>query len=140
MKTLSLAIVIVLTGCAAAPITSYNPNKLPPEKLVEVTTLQEKEFFNNKYNAWIELIWNEKEEELTKRNPLWDRSIDKVSLPEGKYTFQVACTNGRSEGHPKALFELEAGKKYQIYCDIKKGKGFLGIPDDAYASIKIKEI
>lgn len=139
MKIYLLMISIFITGCVSSPVI-YNPNNLTSAKLVKVTTSQKASLFKAGYNTWIEFVWNESEEEITKRNAFWDSMLGEITLPEGKYKFRVSCVDGRREAHPEGVFELVSKKNYQIYCAIRKGKNIFGMTIDAYASLKIREV
>jgi hypothetical protein len=139
MKSYFLFFVLALSSCTTLqPI--YNPENVETESLVKVTTLREAQLFSTKYNAWIERIWNEKGEEITKRSEIFDSLLAEFSLPPGIYKFKVSCVNGTYKGNPEAIFELSPNKNYRISCEIGKGENILGFSVDAYAGLKLTEV
>ena len=129
----------LLSACASTAIV-YNPLSVNSDQLATVTTQGSAKTLNSGYRAWVELVWDESEKEVTGRKPFFDRPIGEISLVGGKYTFKGSCNNGTIVFEPEAVFDLAPGKKYQLVCVVEKGKNIVGMSIDAYASIKIKEI
>jgi len=139
MKAYLFVLIIMLGGCSTVPLT-YNPDSLNEDELARVTTLREAKVFGNKYNAWIEYVWNDHNVEITNRNAFWDNMLGGVHLPPGRYKFQVSCVNGSYEGHTEAKFSLEANKEYQLSCNIGKGENIFGMSIDTSAGLSIREV
>ena len=51
-----------------------------------------------------------------------------------------SCLNGNRYAYPRQVFNLEAGKHYELYCDIQREKGFSGIPTDKSAMLGIRDL
>jgi len=141
MKKIILLMALTLSGCATTDMV-YNPNGMNEQKLVKVETLREASAFSfsAKYNAYIMYVYNEKNEEVTKRNALFSNKISEIKLQPGKYLFKVECKSRNYYADTEGKFELLPSKKYQLYCDIKKGKNIFGGSADASVSLKIREI
>ncbi|PCI46757.1 MAG: hypothetical protein COB51_06665 [Moraxellaceae bacterium] len=139
MKVFFLIAIALLTGCSTVP-TVYNPNNINLEEMAVVKTSQNASLFGRGYNTWIEYVWDENNNEITGRSPFWDNMLGELSLPAGKYRFKAACVNGQYESHPEAFFRLAPKTRYEISCDIGKGKNLFGMSVDAFAKLKIREI
>ena len=143
MRNFLIIVALFFSGCASKQIV-YNPGEIASEDLVKVVT-KHKGFmqgnpFKSEYNTWIRSVHNNKGEEVTGINPVWDGLLGEVTLAPGEYVFGITCTNGQREGYPMAKFDLKAGNDYRLYCDISKEKGFLGIKVDSSAIVKIEKI
>ena len=127
-----------MSGCSALPAV-YNPNNIPNENLSRIYTFPNISFFEQKYHAWIEYIWDDSGTEITNRNAWEHGKMKMYALPSGTYTVQASCFDGAREANPKSQIRVEPSKLYEISCVVKKGK-MLGLNVDMYATIEIKEI
>ncbi len=139
MKKYLIFTIILLAGCVSAPVR-YNPDNVNEMDLANITTFKATKYFNSGYNAWIEFVWNDSDEEITKRNSYFDNALDEIKLPAGKYKIQVICKDGTREAHPEMLLEIETAKHYVLSCDVRKGSNIFGMAVDSYAKIKVKEV
>ena len=143
MKKLNWIFVLLLTGCAAAPVV-YNPENTNHTALVHLETKYDLSAFRNGYNAWIVQMWDSSGKEITNRSAISDDMfgvrLANISFPEGKYKIKILCKSGNTTGKPERFFDFENGKKYQVSCVIGKGENVFGMAVDSYANIAINEI
>lgn len=143
MRKLILILVLVLSGCVAAPVV-YNPENTNNKSLVHLETKYDLSFTTTEYSAWIVQMWNSTGEEITQRSAIADDMLGvrlaNISFPAGKYKVKALCKLGYTTAKPELTFEFVSGKSYQLSCVIGKGENMFGMPIDSYASIAINEL
>lgn len=141
MKILILISAVFIMGCTTAPKV-YNPNNIRAEDLAFIeTSLEPSLLNNNSEKTWIELIWDEDGNEITGRreHSMWDEMVSEISLPAGTYKFKVSCSNTGLTSRLDGVFTFEAKKKYEMYCDLVKGKNMFGILVNKSLILKIRD-
>ncbi|MBA6264545.1 MAG: hypothetical protein V7780_10010 [Colwellia sp.] len=143
MKKLNWMLILLLTGCAAAPVV-YNPENTNNKALVHLNTKHDLSMFSTEYSAWIVQMWDSSGQEITKRSAIADDMfgvrLANISFPEGKYKVKALCKLGNTTARPENVFSFESGKKYQLSCVIEKGENMFGMSIDSYAAIAISEL
>jgi len=138
VKKLIYLSILILTGCATPQM--YNPKSINTQDLSNVRTLSGTGLFlTAEYSAYILYIHDVNNKEITNRNAL-STQINDISLPAGRYHFQVSCRNKWYHGSAAASFKVEPSKNYEITCAVTKGKNFLGISVDSTVHLEIKEL
>jgi hypothetical protein len=113
MRTLLLASILLLAGCASSP-SIYNPEALSSEELAHVKWY-EPPWMEGGHRATITRVFDES------KNVVIDTSFGEVhtevTLEPGTYYFLHKCDDGFTYSFPQSVATLEAGEEYTMFCE-----------------------
>ncbi len=143
-KFLSIAVILILQGCATAPTSmTINPVNVESGQLANIVTkLAEKPMpglSQVEYSTSILEIYGEDKRTLYKGGS-GRGSLTEVNLPAGKYAIVGGCWNAFGAAHPRLDIELKPAKKYRLRCQIFTGKNLFGMKVDSHAELALDDL
>ena len=144
-RFLSVAVILILQGCASAPTTmTINADNVEPGLLLANIVTQRAEkpmpgLMQVDYSTWIIAIQGEDKRRLY-QGGAGKGSLAEVNLPAGKYEIEAVCANGFGTAKPKLNIELKPSKKYRLRCSVYTGKNIIGMKVDSHAEITLDDL
>lgn len=110
-----LLFMIFISGCAEHA-ANYNPTNLPTNQLATIRPEDVSSYpFNYVRRATILKAYDSNGNQIASTIPLIG-GYDLITLPEGKYLFEVMCETRNVYNHHKIKLEAKSGEAYTAYC------------------------